>query len=157
MQDVLVECISFILFQHLLLNWLFYCVTGHLEESQLKSCSSWQKDLACFCIYSTFLVIGSCPGEGDGKCINISCRNYDEFLNLLHNCPKKNISSVDNCPSIRSCPHCKEAIEHVDACNNMECFSCKKHFCFICLEPANDRGSLQCKQPHVVAPPQKLS
>ncbi|XP_060592861.1 uncharacterized protein LOC132747434 isoform X5 [Ruditapes philippinarum] len=63
MQDVLVECISFILFQRqlisdLLLNWLFYCVTGHLEESQLKSCSSWQKDLACFCIYSTFLVIG---------------------------------------------------------------------------------------------------
>ncbi|WAR10401.1 hypothetical protein MAR_035477 [Mya arenaria] len=80
--------------------------------------------------------------------------DVSEFSTILQNCQKKTISNVSNVPSVRSCPNCKEAIEHVDACHNMGCVNCNRHFCFICLEKADDRGNLKCRQPHTVAPVQ---
>lgn len=91
-----------------------------------------------------------------GTCTNIQCKIHGAFLNILQNCVKKTIVGITNCPSIRSCPNCKEAIEHIDACNNMTCFSCKRHFCFVCLTKADDNGNLRCPAPHVVAPIQGL-
>lgn len=64
---------------------------------------------------------------------NHICAN-DEGLKYLQTCEKIEIVGVPNCPSVRACPSCKAIIEHVEKCKHMECFNCKKEFCFICLE-----------------------
>jgi hypothetical protein len=36
-------------------------------------------------------------------------------------------------PQYRACPHCRTIIEHKEACKHMECTSCHKFFCWVCL------------------------
>ncbi|KAL5014720.1 hypothetical protein ScPMuIL_008990 [Solemya velum] len=73
--------------------------------------------------------------EGNKFCGNAGCSTEDEALAILRTCPMKEINNV-MCPSKRACPSCGALIEHEKGCYKINCTSCKKDFCFICLQIA---------------------
>lgn len=66
-----------------------------------------------------------------------------DLVAILEDAPKKQIDSVENVPSIRSCPSCAQLIFHMEACKHMNCSACHTDFCFVCLKPKKN-GRWQC-------------
>lgn len=46
---------------------------------------------------------------------------------------KDNVKKDYMTPQYRACPHCNIVIEHIKACKHMNCYSCSKSFCWVCL------------------------
>jgi len=66
-----------------------------------------------------------------------------DLVSILEQAPKKQIDSVENVPSIRSCPSCAQLIFHTEACKHMNCSACHTDFCFVCLKTKKN-GKWQC-------------
>ena len=83
--------------------------------------------------------------ESSPYCSNSDCPTafLSQTIDILHKCDTKNIGSQKNCPTIRACPNCSQLINHTDACKHMDCTSCKKSFCFVCLKMKKN-GNWQC-------------
>merc|ERR1711879_78455 len=83
-----------------------------------------------------------------------------DLCDILQMAEKKTIGEQTDVPSIRACPMCQQLITHVQACKHMDCRSCKKAFCFVCLKPRLDSGwqcgSYSSKCPGGVAPVQGM-
>ena len=85
-------------------------------------------------------------------CGNQNCSNFEnEHYEILLKCDTKTIGSVQNVPSIRSCPKCTQLINHTSACKHIECKMCKTNFCFVCLKPMIE-NSWQCGNSSDICP-----
>jgi ubiquitin C len=68
---------------------------------------------------------------------------HEDMVDLLKASPTSTIDKIPNCPIFRACPSCGTLLEHTQGCRNFNCWSCKLHFCFICLS-LGQSGSLTC-------------
>jgi len=75
-----------------------------------------------------------------------------ELVGILAKSETKTIGSVSNVPAVRCCPNCCQLILHTDACKHMDCKSCKKSFCFVCLKGKKSNGEWQCGSHSSVCP-----
>ena len=79
------------------------------------------------------------------NCGNPNC-NSTSVLSLLPLAKPKQISWINNCPSIRLCTSCGTVIEHEEKCKEIKCIACGKIFCFVCLiDWRSGHLSDQCK------------
>lgn len=79
-------------------------------------------------------------------CGNEGCNTVEKAdLKELIDPPKKTISGIADCPSIRMCPNCERILRHESACKHVKTdgCSCEYEFCFICLKPWGT-GSGEC-------------
>ena len=101
----------------------FYCLICAMENKQAEYC------FQC-----------SLPWKNDNSfvdCGNQNCESANP-LSLLPKASRKEIGTIENCPSLRMCPGCAAIIEHEDGCNMMHCEKCGTDFCFICLTLDNE-------------------
>ena len=74
----------------------------------------------------------------------------DPRVQMLQDCPNKDVIGVST-PSIRACPFCGALVQHTDACKHMNCPTCSRAFCFICLK--KNEGGWQCGNWNTKCPP----
>ena len=68
---------------------------------------------------------------------------HQGMVGLLRESTTKTIDQITECPIFRACPKCGTLLEHTDGCRNFNCWSCKTHFCFICLS-LGQNNTLPC-------------
>ena len=98
-----------------------------------------------FCFY--------CLGKWTGGkvCGNEECTFLATFIeNAEMNCKFELFNKIKNkkieyiTPQYRACPHCSCIIEHREACKHMQCKSCSRSFCWVCLSVKDQQGNWPC-------------
>ena len=72
-------------------------------------------------------------------CGNEDCTGRDPRLRYLEKNSKKKIMGYSGVESydVRACPGCGFIIHHTEGCKQMQCYTCRIDFCFVCLKIYN--------------------
>jgi len=83
------------------------------------------------------------PWKGINGCGWANCADggKEDLQEVLHKSERVTIARVVNAPRLRACPFCFQGCFHTGGCNVVRCLSCKKYFCFICLEKGANNGA----------------
>jgi len=78
-----------------------------------------------FCFYCSSLVVGTKCSKGCTK---------DPWVDILANCPVKDLGENKNVPDTRACPRCGAVQAHDFACKHVLCRLCLIEYCQVCLQ-----------------------
>ena len=126
-------------------------------EAFSKKCPKCSSQVIKATLTTNRVVCTSCSyGDFCFKCLNKwegnnECKSCITMFQVVTNSPQDRVFKLKvggvaqdySTPKFRTCPHCSQLIEHVDACKHMSCKNCEKNFCWVCLSIQKD-GKWPC-------------